>query len=124
MLQSGESLYLANISLTASLFQRISSEPLWVAVGNNSPVDFAEWVANQISDWMGVVRSKCANLPQSSKLEIIATNTRIITPSEHKVYCVRVELTVREIQNTRHDKLVRYIRNEAKIATQTTVHAV
>lgn len=121
MLQPGKSLYLANINLSVPILQRIPSEPLWRAVGSNSAVDFAEWVVDQVILWTGVARSHHPNIPLSSKADVIATKTRIITLDDHQVDCLRVELTLRELQKTRHDKLVRYIRSEINSATQATV---
>lgn len=119
MLQPGESLYLANINLAVPILQRIPSEPLWRAVGSNSAVDFAEWVVDQTILWTGVARSHYPNIPLSSTADVIATKTRIITLENHQVDFLRVELTLRELQNTRHDKLVRYVRSKIKPAHDT-----
>ena len=124
MLQPGESLYLANINLSVPILQRIFSEPLWRAVGTNSTVDFAEWVVDQAIVWTEVARSHHPNIPLSSTADVIATKTRIITLENHQVDYLRVELTLRELQNTRHDKLVRYVRSQINSATQATVHLV
>lgn len=120
MLQPGESLYLSSINLAVPILQRMSSEPLWRAVGSNSAVDFAEWVVDQAILWTGVARSRHPNIPLSSTADVIATKTRIITLENHQVDYLRVELTLRELQNTRHDKLVRYVRGEIKPAHDTT----
>lgn len=124
MLQPGESLFLANITLSLPILQRIPSEPLWRAVGTSNAVDFAEWVVDQAILWTGVARSHHPNTPLSSTVDVIATKTRIITSENHQVDYLRVELSLRELQNTRHDKLVRYVRSQINSATHATVHLV